>query len=68
MVRSINVGVQKIDNTIFETYEMVIVAFSMTDQTNRVKCMLTMTYVGYYGNKQAPAEKEGCLPSSGTMT
>ena len=32
-----NVGVQKIDGTTFEIYGMVIAAFSMTDQANKVR-------------------------------
>ena len=37
VVRTTNVGAQKIDGTTFETYEMVVAAFSMTDQANRVR-------------------------------
>ena len=37
VVRTTNVGAQKIDGTTLETYEMVVAAFSVTDQANRVK-------------------------------
>ena len=37
VVKFTNVGTQKIDSTTFETYEIVVAAFSVTDQTNRVK-------------------------------
>ena len=36
-MRSTNAGAQKIDGTTFETYKMVVAAFSMTDQANKVK-------------------------------
>ena len=36
-IRLIDVGVQKIDNTTLDTYEMVIITFSITDKANRVK-------------------------------
>ena len=37
MIRSTNVSAQKIYSTIFETYKMVLVAFSVTDKADRVK-------------------------------
>ena len=37
VVRTTNVGAQKIDGTTFETYGMVVATFSVTDQANRVK-------------------------------
>ena len=37
VVRATNVSAQKIDGTTFETYGMVVVAFSVTDQADRVK-------------------------------
>ena len=37
VVWTTNVGAQKIDSTIFETYEMVVAAFLVTDQSNRVR-------------------------------
>ena len=37
VVQSINVAAQKIDSTTFETYEMVVAAFSMIDQANKVR-------------------------------
>ena len=37
MVRATNVGAQKIDCTILETYGMVVAAFSVTDQADRVR-------------------------------
>ena len=37
VVQTTNVGTQKIDRTILETYGMVIAAFSVTDQANRVR-------------------------------
>ena len=37
VVQAINVGVQKIDGTTFETYKMVVAAFSVTDQANKVR-------------------------------
>ena len=36
-MRTTNVGTQKIDGTTLETYGMVVAAFSMTDQANRVR-------------------------------
>ena len=37
VVRTTNVGVQKIDSTTLETYGMVVAAFSVTDQADRVR-------------------------------
>ena len=37
VVRTTNVGAQKIDGTTLETYGMVVVAFSVTDQADRVR-------------------------------
>ena len=37
VVRTTNVGAQKIDGTTLETYGMVVAAFSVTDQANRVR-------------------------------
>ena len=37
VVRATNVDAQKIDGTTFETYEMVVAAFSVTDQANRIR-------------------------------
>ena len=37
VVRTINVGAQKIDGTTLETYGMVVAAFSVTDQADRVR-------------------------------
>ena len=37
VVRAINVGAQKIDGTTLETYGMVVVAFSVTDQADRIR-------------------------------
>ena len=37
VVRTTNVGAQKIDGTTFETYGMVVAAFSVTDQADRVR-------------------------------
>ena len=36
-VQTINIGAQKIDGTTFEIYEMVVAAFSVTDQADRIK-------------------------------
>ena len=36
-MQTINIGAQKIDGTTLETYKMVIAAFSLTDQANRVR-------------------------------
>ena len=37
VIRTTNAGAQKIDGITFETYGMVVGAFSVTDQTNRVR-------------------------------
>ena len=37
VVQTINVGAQKIDGTTFETYKIVVAAFSVTDQADRVR-------------------------------
>ena len=37
MMRAINVDAQKNNGTTFETYEMVVEAFSVTDQANRIR-------------------------------
>lgn len=37
LVRLIDVGAQKIDNSILDIYEIVIAAFSVTDNVNRVR-------------------------------
>ena len=37
IVQSLNIGAQKINDTTFKTYEMVIAAFSVIDQSDRVK-------------------------------
>ena len=37
VVRTTNVGTQKIDSTTLKTYGMVVVAFSVTDQANKIK-------------------------------
>ena len=37
VVQTTNVGAQKIDGTILETYGMVVAAFSITDQADRVR-------------------------------
>ena len=37
VVRTSNVGAQKIDVTTLETYRMVVAAFSVTDQADRVR-------------------------------
>ena len=37
LMQTTNIGAQKIDGIIFETYKMVIAAFSMTDQANRIR-------------------------------
>ena len=37
VVQSTNIGAQKIDGTIFEIYRMVVAAFSVIDQANKVK-------------------------------
>ena len=36
-IRPTDVEIQKIDGTIRDTYQMVVVAFSMADKANRVK-------------------------------
>ena len=36
-MQTINVGAQKIDGTTFETYGIVVAAFLVTDQANRVR-------------------------------
>ena len=36
-IQSTDVGAQKIDDTILDTYRMVVAAFSVTDKVNRVK-------------------------------
>ena len=35
-IRPTDIGVQKIDGTMLDTYRMVVTAFSVTDQANRV--------------------------------
>ena len=37
VVQTTNIGAQKIDGTIFETYKMVVAAFSVTDQADRIR-------------------------------
>ena len=37
MVQSINIDTQKIDVTIFETYKMIVTAFSVIDQADKVR-------------------------------
>ena len=37
LIRPTDIGVQKIDSTMLDTYKIVIVAFLMTDKANRVK-------------------------------
>ena len=37
VVQTTNFGTQKIDGTIFEAYEMVVAAFSITNQVDRVR-------------------------------
>ena len=37
VIQTINVGAQKINGTTFETYRMVVAAFLVTDQANKVK-------------------------------
>ena len=37
VIQTTNVGAQKIDSTTLETYKMVVAAFSVTDQANRVR-------------------------------
>ena len=37
VVRTTNVSAQKINSTTFETYRMMIAAFSVTDQANRIR-------------------------------
>ena len=37
VMRATNVGAQKIDGTTLETYGMVVAAFSVTDQANRIR-------------------------------
>ena len=37
VVQTTNVSAQKIDGTTFETYKMVVAAFSVTDQADRVR-------------------------------
>ena len=37
VVRATNVGAQKIDGTTLETYRIVVAAFSVTDQADRVR-------------------------------
>ena len=37
VVQPTNVGTQKIDSTTLETYGMMVAAFSMTDQANKVR-------------------------------
>ena len=37
VVQTTNVGAQKIDGTTFETYRMVVVVFSVTDQADKVR-------------------------------
>ena len=37
VMQTTNVGIQKIDDTTFETYEIVIVVLSITDQVNNIK-------------------------------
>ena len=37
VVRTTNVGAQKIDGTTLETYGMVVAAFSVTDQADRIR-------------------------------
>ena len=37
VVQTTNIGAQKIDGTTLETYGMVVVTFSMTDQADRVR-------------------------------
>ena len=36
-MQTINVGAQKIDGIILETYKMVVAVFSVTNQANRVR-------------------------------
>ena len=36
-IKPMDIGVQKIDNTILDTFEMVVTAFLVTDKANRVK-------------------------------
>ena len=37
MMQTTNIGAQKIDGTTLETYGMVVAAFSVTDQANKIK-------------------------------
>ena len=37
VMQTTNIGTQKIDETTLETYGMVVAAFSMTDQANKIK-------------------------------
>ena len=37
VVQTINIGTQKIDGTTFEIYKMIIAAFSVTNQADKVK-------------------------------
>ena len=37
VIQTINVGNQKIDGTTVKTYEMVVAAFSVTDQADKVR-------------------------------
>ena len=37
-IKTTDIGAQKIDGTILDTFGMVVVAFSVTDKANRVKC------------------------------
>ena len=37
VVQITNIGAQKIDSTTLETYEMVVAAFSVIDQANRIR-------------------------------
>lgn len=37
IVQSTNVGIQKIDYIVFETYEIIVAVFSVIDQANKVK-------------------------------
>ena len=46
MVGTTNVGAKKIDGTILETYGIMVAAFSMTDQTNKVRFFKKTFLVG----------------------
>ena len=47
VIQITNIGTQKINGTIFETYKMVVAAFSVIDQANRVRFFEKTFLVAY---------------------